>query len=308
MPDHPLSGVYAAAVTPLNSRGEIDLAGLPSLLGFLARRGCHGALILGTTGEGPSFSPEERTGLWRAAANWRAKEAPGFRLLAGTGTPSLSETISLTHIAIDLGYEGVCVLPPFFFRDAGEDGLFDWFSRVIDRVVPEGRWLLGYHIPAVSGVALSLNLLQRLNTAFPIRFAGLKDSSGSLDSARNYAAGLPGKAVLVGNDKLVGPALAAGAAGCITAGANLWPAQLRGIFDAHKRGTTVASLQGEVTVLREKMDAAPPAPAYIKTVLHAQQGLPLWSVRAPLRDFTQEQTRTVIGKLESLRSRTGALG
>ena len=304
MPSHPLSGVYAAAVTPIKSTGAIDLAGLPTLLAFLAQRGCHGALILGTTGEGPSFSPDERSAIWKAAAEWRAKEAPRFQLLAGTGTPSLSETLALTKTAFDLGYEGVCVLPPFFFRDATEDGLFDWVSQVIDKSVPQGRWFLGYHIPAVSGVALSLNLLQRLNSAFPTRFGGLKDSSGSLDSAQAYAKGLPNRAVLVGSDKLVGSGLAVGAAGCITAGANLWSSQLRGIFDAHKRGTPVASLQGEVSVLREKMDAAPSRPAYIKAMLHAHHGFPLWSVRAPLRNLTEEQTRVAIGSLEVLRSRT----
>lgn len=286
MANHPLSGVYAAAVTPLTPQGLPDLEALPLLLDFLARWGCHGVLLLGTTGEGPSFDPEERVAIWQAAAEWRAKEAPGFRLLAGTGTPSLTETISLTKAAFGFGYEAVCVLPPFFFRSAGEDGLFDWFSQVIERSVPEGRWLLGYHIPAVSGVGLPLSLLQRLDAAHPSRFGGLKDSSGSLDSARAYAAGLPGKAVLVGNDKLMAPGLDAGAAGCITAGANLWSPLLREIYDAHPRGASTAELQARVDALRAKMDASPPAPAYVKAMLNEQHSLPLWPVRPPLRDLS----------------------
>lgn len=297
IPSHPLSGVYAAAVTPLDSRGQPDLTALPALLSFLKERGCHGALLLGTTGEGPSFAPEERAAIWQAAADWRSKEPPGFRLLAGTGTPSLSETISLTRIAFELRYEAVCVLPPFFFRKASEDGLFDWFAQVIEQSVPEGRWLLGYHIPAVSGVALSLSLLLRLNAAFPTRFGGLKDSSGSLDSAQTYAAGLPGKAVLVGNDKLLGPGLAAGVAGCITAGANLWSPLLRAIYDAYQRTEDIAQLQGDVDLLRDKMEAAPPAPAYVKSLLHAHHNLPLWPVRAPLQDFTTEQTQSALNAL-----------
>jgi 4-hydroxy-tetrahydrodipicolinate synthase len=286
---HPLAGVYAAAVTPLDSRGKIDLSGLPVLLEFLTKRGCHGVLLMGTTGEGPSFSREERVALWQSAAAWRAKAATGFRLLAGTGTPSLSETVQLTRDAFELGYEAACVLPPYFFRNASEDGLFDWFARVIQDSVPEGRWLLGYHIPAVSGVALPLSLLQRLSEEFPSRFGGLKDSSGSLDSALEYAAGLPGKAVLVGNDKMLGPGLAVGAAGCITAGANLWSPQLREIFDAHLRGEDHTGTQKAVDSLRAKMDAMPPAPAYVKALLHTKNGLPLWPVRAPLRDFSDEK-------------------
>ena len=54
---HPLAGVYAAAVTPLNNDSTLDLESVPRLLTFLASRGCHGAVLFGTTGEGPSYSP-----------------------------------------------------------------------------------------------------------------------------------------------------------------------------------------------------------------------------------------------------------
>jgi 4-hydroxy-tetrahydrodipicolinate synthase len=88
---------------------------VPRLLDFLARRGCHGALLLGTTGEGPSFAPEERIAIFRAALEVQQTQ-PAFRLLAGTGTPSLEETIILTRAAFDLGMDGVVVLPPYYFR------------------------------------------------------------------------------------------------------------------------------------------------------------------------------------------------
>ena len=73
---HPLAGVYAAALTPLNQDHDPDLAAIPELLSFLAKRGCHGALLLGTTGEGPSFSEEER--LPGSQAN-----PPGFSVARG---------------------------------------------------------------------------------------------------------------------------------------------------------------------------------------------------------------------------------
>ena len=88
---HYLDGVYAAVITPLTSQGKIDLEQIPSYLGFLAQRGCHGALLLGTTGEGPSFAHHERVELMKAALDVR-QEHPDFKLLAGTGTPSLEET------------------------------------------------------------------------------------------------------------------------------------------------------------------------------------------------------------------------
>ncbi|MBX3047540.1 MAG: dihydrodipicolinate synthase family protein [Anaerolineales bacterium] len=285
---HPLAGVYAAAVTPCSPSGEFDPQGMHTLLDFLAARGCHGSLLLGTTGEGPSFSTGERLAIWGAAAAWRQGQ-PGFRLLAGTGTPSLGETIELTRAAFELGFEAAVVLPPYFIRNASEDGLFDWYAALIEAAVPDGRTLLGYHIPAVSGVALPLSLLQRLAAAYGEKFGGLKDSSGSLESAQAYIAGLPGKAVLVGSDKLLAAGLASGATGCITALANMNSAEARAIYDAHARGEDTAAMQAELDIQRNAMESMPPAPAYLKALLHTHHGLPRWAVKPPLRDFSAEQ-------------------
>jgi 4-hydroxy-tetrahydrodipicolinate synthase len=145
MTQHPLAGVYAAAVTPIKLDSFLDLEAVPALLSFLASRGCHGALLFGTTGEGPSFSSSEREALMRSASDYR-QQLRGFRLLAGTGTPSLSESISLTKLAFDLGYDGVVVLPPYYFRKATDDGLFNWFSELINKAVPKDKYLIGYHI------------------------------------------------------------------------------------------------------------------------------------------------------------------
>lgn len=296
---HPLAGVYAAAVTPLTASGAPDLSALPGFLSFLAERGCHGALLLGTTGEGPSFSSNERVAIWTAAAEWR-KDHADFRLFAGTGTPSLTESIALNQAAFDLGFEAALVLPPYFFRNANENGLFDWYAQLIEASVPAGRWLLGYHIPAVSGVPLSLPLLQRLAAAYPDRFGGLKDSSGDLNSAKAFAAGLPGKAVLVGNDHLLWPGLQAGAAGCITALANLRSPELHAIYEAFIWNQDGAPRQLALDPIRAAMEAMPPAPAYLKALLHAQHNFPLWPVRAPLQDFTAAQTEAALAAVQTI--------
>lgn len=294
---HPLSGIYTASVTPLTAAGTPDLAAWPALLRFFAERGAHGALLLGTTGEGTSFSATERVEIFKAAAAARPEE---FRLLAGTGTPSLSETIALNQTAYDLGFEATVVLPPYFVRNASEDGLFDWYSKVIEESVPEGRWLLGYHIPAVSGVPLPLSLLQRLHAAYPTRFAGLKDSTGDLASAAAYAEGLPGCAVLVGNDKLMTSGLQAGAAGAITALANLRCAELRAVYEGFLWNTETSAHQATLDATRAAMDAMPPAPAYLKAMLHTQHSMPLWPVRSPLRDFAPEQVTAASAALDAL--------
>jgi 4-hydroxy-tetrahydrodipicolinate synthase len=97
-------------------------------------------LLFGTTGEGPSFSPHERVEALRVAAGY-CQAHPEFRLLAGTGTPSLQETIQLTRAAFELVVEAVVVLPPYYYRKVGDEGLLTWFQRVIQEAVPAGKTL-----------------------------------------------------------------------------------------------------------------------------------------------------------------------
>ena len=280
-PTENLAGIYAAAVTPATAEGKPALDDIPPLLAFLAERGCHGALVLGTTGEGPSFSPEERLAIMEAATRVR-ETVPGFRLFAGTGTPSLSETITLTRAAFDLGYNGVVVLPPYYFRTASDEGLFRWFAALLKAAVPADGALFGYHIPQVSGVGLSLDLLARLREAFP-NFVGIKDSTG--DPAHTEALGKRFGAdllVLNGNDRLLSHALANHAGGAITALANLASPFLRRVWDAHQRGETDAAAQATLDRGRDAMEAFPPFGPTVKALLHTLHGFPQWGVRPPL--------------------------
>lgn len=277
-----LSGVFAAAVTPLRSDFTPDYDAVPAFLGFLASRGCHGALLLGTTGEGPSFSPEERLGIWRAALRVRA-EHPGFALFAGTGTPSLTETIDLTKLAFDLGFDAVVTLPPYYYRTASDDGLFRWFDRLIRASVPSDAYLLGYHFPGVAGIGFSLDLLARLKDAFPTQFAGIKDSSHDPDLARALGSRFGTElAVFTGTDSELSLALESHAAGCITAPANLISPDLRAVYDAIRSGKGAASAQARVTGQREVLEKYPPFPPMLKALLNRKHGMPRWPVRPPL--------------------------
>jgi 4-hydroxy-tetrahydrodipicolinate synthase len=282
-----LSGVYAAAVTPLRQDYSPDEGAIPHLLGFLAGRGCHGALLLGTTGEGPSFSPAERELIWRAALRVRETH-PDFRLLAGTGTPSLTETIDLTRLAFELGFDGVVTLPPYYFRNAGDEGVFAWFSEVIKRAVPKDGALLGYHLPGVAGIGFSLELLHRLKDAFPVQFEGIKDSSH--DAAFTEALGRQfghDLTVLSGTDSDFTRALQNQAAGCITAPANLISPSLRQIFDVFRDGNDTTEIQGRVSATRHALEQFMPFPASLKALLHRLYGLPRWPVRPPLVEISE---------------------
>jgi 4-hydroxy-tetrahydrodipicolinate synthase len=293
---HPLAGVYAAAVTPLRRTSPaedfdgspLDLESVPALARFLASRGCHGMVLFGTTGEGPSFSPRERESLMRSACAAR-DELPGFRLIAGTGTPSLSETIELTRLAFDLGYEAALVVPPYYFRNATDEGLFHWFSELIRKAVPADKYILGYHFPRVAGIGFSIDLLARLKDSFPVQFAGIKDSSHDAGLARalgeKFGTDL---VVLTGTDTYLQLAMQNQAAGCITAPANVLSPGLREIWDGLQAGQEVSAAQGRVDHQRHILEKYPPFPPALKALLHRLHGFPRWPVRPPLVDIAPE--------------------
>lgn len=291
---HPLAGVYAAAVTPLKSDLSPDLNAIPGLLAFLAGRGCHGMLLLGTTGEGPSFSHEERLEVMRAALQVREinrkNHGTTIRLLAGTGTPSLTETISLTRSAFDLGYDGVVVLPPYYYRKASDTGLFQYFKTLISKAVPAGGFLLGYHIPGLAGIGFSPDLLARLKDAFPDQFAGIKDSSHDAEFAGRLGERFGSDLlVLNGTDTYLTLALKAKAEGCITAPANLISPDLRKIWDAFQAAEDVSLIQARVGEIRRILEKVPPLPPVLKALLTKLHGFPPWPVRPPLEALAPDQ-------------------
>lgn len=296
---HPLAGVYAAAVTPLRDSAP-DLDSIPALLTFLASRGCHGAVLFGTTGEGPSFSPGEREMVMRCARE--AREAmPGFRLIAGTGTPSLSETIELTRLAFELGFDGALVVPPYYFRKATDHGLFLWFRELIEKAVPSEGFLLGYHFPNVAGIGLSIDLLARLKDSFPSQFAGIKDSSHDADLARNLGERFGSDlVVLTGTDSYLQLAMQYKAAGCITAPANILSPDLREVWEAMNDGNDSTEAQRRIKAQRDILDQYPPFPPALKVLLHRRHGFPRWSVRPPLEPISSEWEEELVQRFNNL--------
>ena len=299
---HPLAGVYTASVTPLRGTYDstLDLESIPALLNFFASRGCHGIVLFGTTGEGPSFSPAERETLMRVACEAREK-LPGFRLIAGTGTPSLTETMELTKLAFDLGYDAALVVPPYYFRKATDDGLFHWFNELITKAVPMDGYLLGYHFPNVAGIGFSLELLARLKDAFPTQFAGIKDSSHDSDLARRLGETFGSDlAVFTGTDSYLQLAMENYAAGCITAPANILSPDLRQIWNSMNDGKDASADQARVKKQRDILDKYPPFPPTLKALLHRLNGFPRWTVKPPLVEITPEMEEKVVSEFEGL--------
>jgi len=210
-------GVFAAVLTPLDRRLEPDLGALKDHCAWLVANGCDGLAMLGTTGEANSLSVEQR----RRMLGSVAKAFPPATILPGVGSCALSDAAGLARIATEFGCAGVLVLPPFFYKDPTEEGLYEFYARLIERVNDARLRLYLYHFPQMSSVAIPVNLIVRLTDAFPGIVAGLKDSSGDWSYSRDLLKRLPGLGVFSGSEEFLLENLRAGGAGCISATVNV---------------------------------------------------------------------------------------
>ena len=296
---HPLAGVYSAAVTPLNQifpRPEV----IPSLLTFFRAGAAATAFYCwGQLARDLLFPRRNDLRILRAALQARGmlrhNQRGAYKILAGTGTPSLTETIALTRSAFELGCEAVVVLPPYYYRKATETGLFRYFSELIQMAVPSDGFLLGYHIPGTAGIGFSTDLLARLKDAFPNQFAGIKNSSHDTEFARQVGERFGSDLlVLTGTNSLFQTALENHAQGCITAPANLISPELRQIWDVFQRGEDVSEIQSRVTEIRQTLEKYPPFPPMLKALLAKQHGFPRWPVRPPWRRASPDAVEKVL--------------
>ena len=108
-------------------------------------------------------------------------------LMPGTGLCALSDTVSVTRHAVERGCGGVMMLPPFYYKAVSDDGLFAYYSDVIERIGDDRLKIYLYHIPPVAQVGLSVELVGRLIEAYPDTVVGLKDSSGDWDNTTDIA-------------------------------------------------------------------------------------------------------------------------
>ena len=119
-----MRGLWVAMATPLDAEGHVDHTLLARHGLWLLEQGCDGLVPFGTTGEGPSFSGAER--IAAAEALLRAG-VPAARIGLGTGCPAIPDTVAMTREALSLGMTHALILPPYFFRDADDQGIEDAF-------------------------------------------------------------------------------------------------------------------------------------------------------------------------------------
>jgi 4-hydroxy-tetrahydrodipicolinate synthase len=275
MRDALYGGVNAAALTPLNPDLSPDIPRMAAHCRWLLANGCHGLGILGTTGEATSFSVAERIAIMEGVV---ADGVPAARLLPGAGAAALTDSVALTEAAIRLGCPGVLVLPPFYYKAPSDDGLFAYFSELVQRTGGAAKVFL-YHFPQQSAVPFSHDLIARLLKAHPGVIKGVKDSSGDFANMRRMAElfAADGFEVYSGSDEFLTDMLAAGGAGCITAAANVNSRYGARVISG---GADAAAAQAMLTATRRAVTSAPLIPG-LRALMARHSGHEGWRLPRP---------------------------
>lgn len=283
------SGVCAASLTPLHDDGIVHDA-FARHVEWLLAHGCDGCLLFGTTGEGLSFTVDER----RAALDaLLSNGVPADRLLVGSGALALPDAIRLTQHATARGVAGVLVLPPFHYRAVREPGVVRFYDRLVQRVGSADLRLYFYHFPELSGVPISVDAIEHLRSAYPSQIAGIKDSSGHWDHTDALCRHFPGLQVFSGTERLLLPTLRANGAGCISATVNVTAPLAARLLSAWQDGGSPDALQERLAALRTAFASLPTIPSLKQVVAHSRN-TPEWKrTRPPLASLSDEEETEV---------------
>jgi 4-hydroxy-tetrahydrodipicolinate synthase len=291
-----LKGVLAAVLTPMDEDLNPDHRAFAAHCQRLLAAGCHGLSVFGTTGEANSLSVYERLAALEALLE---RGVPPEKLLPGIGSCALTDTVLLSRAALEAGTAGALVLPPFYYKGVGDDGLFHFFAEVVERVGDDRLRLYLYHIPQMTGIDLGLPLISRLIDAYPSVVVGTKDSSGDRERIMTLCRELPDFSVLAGTETLLLETLRSGGEGCISATVNVTSRLARRVYDAHAAGEAdeAEALQERLTQLRASIEAYPVIPA-LKQLMARLTGDEQWrNIRPPLSSLEERQAKDLLSNV-----------
>jgi 4-hydroxy-tetrahydrodipicolinate synthase len=329
-----IRGVLAPVVTPFKPDLSPDPERLIGHCKWLLSQKC-GLAMFGTNSEANSMSAEERMTLLDALVGAGVDPA---RMMPGTGCCSISETVELTAHAVKHGCAGVLMLPPFYYKNISEEGLYRYFSEVVQRVGDPRLKIYLYHIPPVAVVGITPKLVERLLQAYPTAIAGMKDSSGDWNNTKTFLDAFAETArpaptaraastfdVFVGSESFLLANMRNGGVGTISATANVNPAAIHELYADYNRQncsgvcvkgranrkalgtsastTDLTTLQARLNVVREVFarKSWPSMIAALKQAIAIYGNDPEWArVRPPLVELTTEQARKLAAELEKI--------
>ena len=283
-------GVNAAVLTPMNADLSVDLDRMAAHCRWLLANGCNGLGVLGTTGEANSIGISERIAVLEGLV---ARGIPAAKMMPGTGTTALTDTVLLTRKAEELGCRGALLLPPFYYKNPSDDGLLAYFDQVIQRAGGNISIYL-YNFPQQSAVPFGVEFIARLLKAHPGKVRGIKDSSGSFENGLAYVENFArdGFEVYAGDDTLLLPLLQKGSAGCITAASNVNCAVGARVYSGWN--TPAGAAAHEILAATRKAVISVPLISGLKALVARNTGDARWhNIRPPHLKLTDAQQRAL---------------
>jgi 4-hydroxy-tetrahydrodipicolinate synthase len=293
----PRFGLSVALATPFAEDRSIDLPRLVAHGRQSLADGCNSLTVFGTTGEGASLGLNERQRALGALLG--AGIDPRTQLVVGIAATSVEDAIAQGRAGLMLGCPGFLLAPPFYFKGAGDEGLFDWFAAVLTGLGPRASNVILYHIPQVTSVGLSIELVGQLKRAFPAQVSGVKDSSGDWSNAEALLKHHGELHILVGDERLLARAMTLGASGAISGLANIAPDLMQPLIDGIEEPRVNAMVE---QVLPYAVTAA------VKALVGLRRNDPVaWSrMRAPLASLGEADVRKLRAAIDAIRSKRAA--
>jgi 4-hydroxy-tetrahydrodipicolinate synthase len=295
MSQEDLAGVFAPVLTPFTAKLDPDAPTFQRFCRWVLSQG-SGLAIFGTNSEANSLSVAERLSLLDALL---AAGLPPRRMMPGTGACALSDAVALCAAAARAKTAAVLMLPPFYYKDVPEDGLFAFYAETIERAGDADLRICLYHIPQVSGVAIALTLIERLIARYPKTMVGIKDSGGDFRHTKAMIDAFPGFRVFCGSERFLLDTMKAGGAGCISAMANINPAAIVNLYE-NWNSPGADKFQERLNAARGAFDGVTMIPALKRATADFGGCASFRNVRPPLMSTADADWERVKSRLNHL--------
>lgn len=283
---------WIAAATPCDKNLKFEESLYRDMMAYFKGQGADGVVVLGSTGEYPSFSVAERKKIAETALRHRN----GLNIIICSGTSNFPETIELSQHAAANGADGLLIIPPFYFKQPPLEGLTKYFSLIFEQAsIPINL----YHYPRMSAVPVTPELLHSLEK-YP-NLAGIKDSNGDEPEYEQLVKEFPKLNMRTGTGNNLKRALETGM-GAILQEGNLFTRQIANVFAAKRAGQDIYA---PLAKLKEVQQILRPAGVGsfgpMKYALSLQMGSPQSYQRPPHPDVTDEQKAKIREGLQQIK-------
>lgn len=284
-------GIFPAIITPMTRDGAFHEMAFRQVMEFNIKAGVQGFWVAGGTGESVLLEDEEN----RRIAEVAADQSQGRIInIMHVGAPTTLRAARLAEHAARAGVEAICCVPPFFYRQSDE-AIVEHY-----RVVAAAANLpfFVYNLPQSTGVEITPELMAKIQERVP-QLAGLKHSAPYLGYVRSFAQ--MGLACLIGNCRLMLPALTIGATGCVDGPPNMAPERWVALWQAYQAGD-LAKAQAAQEHASQVADLVQPFrfPAIAKAVIGARLGIDCGEPRPPGQALTPEEHAKLMAKIRQM--------